>query len=124
MKLAAAIVGATAIAGALTLCGCARDAGDSGSAAAKPAAGTAAAAVAAAATAPAGKPATAASPSASDSVPSYEVAIASAQADRVHALNGCDNKQGAPRIACVRAADKEYDAAREAAEKIRGSGRR
>jgi hypothetical protein len=119
VKIVAAIVGATAIAGALSLCGCARDAGHGVPAAAQPAAVTAAAA-----TAPAGKPAPAASPAASDSVPSYEVAIASAQADRVRALNGCDDKQGAPRVACIRAADKEYDEVREAAEKIRGSGGR
>lgn len=54
---------------------------------------------------------------------SYEVAIASAQADRVHALNACDGRQGAPRAACVREADRAYDEARDLAEKIRGSGR-
>lgn len=110
MKIAAAAsVRVTAIVGTLVLCGCARDAGHGVPEAAKPAA-----------TAPASKPASPASAVA----PSYEVAIASAQADRVHALNGCDDKQGAPRVACVRAADKEYDEARETAEKIRGSGGR
>ena len=57
------------------------------------------------------------------SLPSYEVALASAQADRVHALNACDDKRGASRAACVREADRTYDEAREVAEKIHGSGR-
>ena len=60
-----------------------------------------------------------AAPSANAGSPSYEVTIASAQADRVHALNGCDVKQGATRAACVRQADATYDSARAAAENIR-----
>jgi len=55
--------------------------------------------------------------------PSYEVAIASAQADRVHALNACEGRPGAAHAACVRQADGAYDAARSTAERIRGSGR-
>ena len=100
--------------GALAACGCAREAEHGASTAGKPEANpvTTTAAGSVQTERPGGA-----------SGPSYEVAIASAQADRVHALNGCDDKQGAPRIACVRAADRAYDAARDAAERIRGSGR-
>lgn len=52
---------------------------------------------------------------------SYEVRIASAQADRVQALEGCDSKPKAERAACNRAADSAYDAARTEAEKFRDS---
>lgn len=102
------------IIGMLALCGCARQPHEESAPAAKRAAGTAA-------TTPAPPPSPAKSASADR--PSYDVAIASAQADRVHALNGCDDKQGAPRAACVRAADSAYDQARDAAEQIRGNQR-
>ena len=36
-------------------------------------------------------------------------------------LDACDDKQGAQRATCVRAADSDYDEAREAAEKIHGN---
>lgn len=100
--------------GTLALCGCARQPHEESAPAAKRAAGTAA-------TTDTQRPSPANSASADR--PSYEVAIASAQADRVHALNSCDDKQGAPRAACVRAADSAYDQSRGAAEEIRGNER-
>ena len=98
----------------LALCGCAQRADQEPAPAAKPAAGTAAPSVA---------QLPGAAESASPDGPSYEVAIASAQADRVRALNGCDDKQGAARAACVRAADAAFDQARDGAEKMRENER-
>jgi hypothetical protein len=103
--------------GALLLCGCARDADRARPTTGKPAATAASSAI----TADAGT--RQAAGAILPSTPSYEVAIASAQADRVHALNGCDGKQGASRAACVREADRAYDEARSAAEQVRGSTR-
>jgi hypothetical protein len=99
---------------ALALCGCARDKDHAAGAGAQRAAVPPAAAA---------KAAAAPTEPASPISPSYEVAIASAQADRVHAINGCDDKQGAAHLACVREADRVYDHARDAAEKIRENGR-
>ena len=108
------------IIGALLLSGCARE---SDHAAPGPSRPTVTAAAPTAAAAPAiALPGEQAQPTGA-SLPSYEVALASAQADRVHAVNGCDTKQGTPRAACVREADRGYDEARAAAEKLRGSGR-
>ena len=51
--------------------------------------------------------------------PSYEVSIASAQADRVHARDECDSKPKPARASCFQAADATYDEAKSAAEKVR-----
>jgi hypothetical protein len=53
--------------------------------------------------------------------PSYEVSIASAQADRVQALEACDSKPKMERVACNREADSAYDSAKAEAEKVRDS---
>ena len=53
---------------------------------------------------------------------SYEVSIASAQADRVHARDECDSKPKPARPSCFRAAEAAYDQARSAAEKARDAG--
>jgi hypothetical protein len=47
---------------------------------------------------------------------SYEVSIASAEADRVRARDLCDSKVKAERTACVDAADAAYDQAKSAAD--------
>ena len=47
---------------------------------------------------------------------SYEVSIASAQADRVQARDQCDSKVKAERAACRDAADAAYDQAKSAAD--------
>lgn len=47
---------------------------------------------------------------------SYEVSIASAQADRVQARDQCDSKVKAERAACLEAADAAYDQAKSAAD--------
>lgn len=54
--------------------------------------------------------------------PSYEVAVASAQADRVHALEVCDAKSKSERVACGREADAAYDTAKTAAQGLREGG--
>ena len=64
---------------------------------------------------------TAASPA--EVEPSYEVSIASAAADRVHALEGCSSKAKAERTTCTQAADAEYDQAKSAAETKRKGAR-
>ncbi len=48
--------------------------------------------------------------------PSYEVSIASAEADRVRARDLCDTGEKAERRACVQAADTAYEQAKTAAE--------
>ena len=55
--------------------------------------------------------------------PSYEVSIASAAADRVHALEGCGSKAKAERATCTQAADANYDQAKSAAEGRRKGAR-
>jgi hypothetical protein len=52
---------------------------------------------------------------------SYEVSIASAQADRVHARDACDSKPKAARANCFQAAEDVYDQAKRTAEKVRDS---
>jgi hypothetical protein len=47
---------------------------------------------------------------------SYEVIIASAEADRVAARDACDSKVKAERPACTEAADAAYDQAKSAAD--------
>ena len=54
---------------------------------------------------------------------SYEVSIASAAADRVHALEGCGSKAKPERASCTQAADAEYDQAKSAAESRRKGAR-
>jgi hypothetical protein len=53
--------------------------------------------------------------------PSYEVSIASAEADRVRARDLCDTGERAERRACVQAADAAYDHAKSAAENSRSA---
>jgi hypothetical protein len=53
---------------------------------------------------------------------SYEVSIASAQADRVHARDQCDSKPKVARPSCFQQADAVYDQLKSAAEKVRDSG--
>lgn len=48
--------------------------------------------------------------------PSYEVSIASAEADRVHARDLCDSTPKAERGHCLQAAETAYDQAKTAAE--------
>ncbi len=48
--------------------------------------------------------------------PSYEVSIASAQADRVRARDQCEVQPAAQRKSCREAADKAYDQAKSAAD--------
>ena len=50
------------------------------------------------------------------SAASYEVSIASAEADRVHARDLCDSKPKETRTACMQAADAAYDEAKIAAD--------
>lgn len=50
------------------------------------------------------------------SAPSYEVSIASAQADRVRARDQCDSQPLAERKSCREAADHTYDQAKSAAD--------
>ena len=57
-----------------------------------------------------------------DPGPSYEVSIASAEADRVHALEQCSSKNKAEHAACASAADAAYDQARSAADRGRKAG--
>jgi hypothetical protein len=47
---------------------------------------------------------------------SYEVSIASAEADRVRARDLCDSKVKAERAACIDAADTAYEQAKSAAD--------
>ena len=92
------------------LCGCAPDTNDRTTAAAaesKPAVTFPASATAARA----------------EEEPSYEVSIASAAADRVHALDQCNSKAKAERSPCVQTADAEYDQAKSAAESKRKGAR-
>jgi hypothetical protein len=51
-----------------------------------------------------------------DEGPSYEVSIASAEADRVRAKDLCDSGDKAQRRACLQAADAAYDKAKNSAE--------
>ena len=88
------------------LCGCAPDRG--GPRPAPPRAGKASPAAAASAQAAAALPP--AGPA------SYEVSIASAEADRVRAKDLCDSKPQTERRACNEAADAAYDKAKSAAE--------
>jgi hypothetical protein len=53
--------------------------------------------------------------------PSYEVSIASAEADRVRARDLCDSGDQARRHACIEAADAAYDSAKRAAESSRNA---
>jgi len=53
--------------------------------------------------------------------PSYEVGIASAEADRVHALEQCSSKSKQERAACASAADAAYEEARSAAQQGRAT---
>jgi hypothetical protein len=55
--------------------------------------------------------------------PSYEVSIASAAADRLHALEGCSSKAKVERATCTQAADAEYEQAKSAAESRRKGAR-
>jgi hypothetical protein len=55
------------------------------------------------------------------SAPSYEVSIASAQADRVQGRDQCDAKPKAVRSACMQAADDAYDQAKSAAQDSDGT---
>jgi len=48
--------------------------------------------------------------------PSYEVSIASAEADRVRARDLCDSKVKAERSACIEAAEAAYAQAKSAAD--------
>jgi hypothetical protein len=48
--------------------------------------------------------------------PSYEVSIASAEADRVHARDVCDSTPKPERNRCLQAAETAYDRAKSAAE--------
>ncbi len=50
------------------------------------------------------------------STASYEVSIASAEADRIHARDLCDSKPKEARGACLQAADAAYDQAKSAAD--------
>ena len=50
-----------------------------------------------------------------DEGPSYEVSIASAEADRVRARDLCDSGDKAERRACLQAADAAYDQAKNSA---------
>ncbi len=50
-----------------------------------------------------------------DEGPSYEVSIASAEADRVRARDLCDSGDKAQRRACLQAADAAYDQAKNSA---------
>jgi hypothetical protein len=53
--------------------------------------------------------------------PSYEVSIASAEADRVRARDLCDSGDKEQRHACIQAADAAYDRAKTAAESTRNA---
>ena len=53
--------------------------------------------------------------------PSYEVSIASAEADRVRARELCDSGDLAQRHACIAAADAAYDRAKSVAETTRNA---
>ena len=53
--------------------------------------------------------------------PSYEVSIASAEADRVRARDLCDSGDKAERHTCIQAADAAYDSAKRAAESTRNA---
>lgn len=92
----------------LLLCGCAPDTNGPTPAPAVHPKGSAPSARAAAD----GKPALAAA-----NAPSYEVSIASAEADRVRARDQCDSKVKAERTACTEAADAAYDQAKSAADR-------
>jgi hypothetical protein len=94
------------------LCACAPD--TSGPQQALGASGTQAAPTADAA--PGGKPA---QPDLNE--PSYEVSIASAEADRVRARDLCDSGDKDHRHACIEAADAAYDQAKNAAESARNA---
>lgn len=54
--------------------------------------------------------------------PSYEVAVATAQAERMHALEVCDAKGKAERSACNKEADAAYDGAKVAAQNFQEAG--
>ena len=54
--------------------------------------------------------------------PSYEVAIATAQADRMHALEVCDAKGKPERSACNKEADAAYDGAKATAQNFQEAG--
>ncbi len=69
-----------------------------------------------AATVPGGKPAPP-----DVNVPSYEVSIASAEADRVRARDLCDSGDAAERHTCIGAANSAYDKAKSAAESTRNA---
>lgn len=52
---------------------------------------------------------------------SYEVSIASAEADRVQARDQCDSKPKAERTGCMQAADAAYDQVKAAAQNADGA---
>jgi hypothetical protein len=52
---------------------------------------------------------------------SYEVSIASAEADRVQAVDLCGSKVKAARPGCIAAADAAYDQAKSAAQSARSA---
>jgi hypothetical protein len=58
-----------------------------------------------------------------DDGPSYEVSIASAAADRAHALDECSSKSKPQRAACTQAADAAFNDAKGAAEIKRKAAR-
>jgi hypothetical protein len=91
-----------------TLGGCAPDAGG-GTASTRPIPHTAS-------TAPSVGAAVGGKAAPEENAASYEVSLASAEADRLRARDLCDTGDSARRRACIAAADAAYDQAKSAAE--------